>query len=182
MCCITTRLRTRRALGKPKITRSALFNPNWSSFLLLSNRVTERVLLTRFICIFLCFLRSFSTSGESDPVPFPLSSRQQVWSITRGSLFEEVLVSIDTSNGVNMRFRLYASESHCVFTVGSGPFSQSLTEKNVDVIVRFDTALQSQGEFYTDANGLELKKRELNSRPWQPHYTDPQVLVQLLAV
>lgn len=43
-----------------------------------------------------------------------------------------------------------------------------------EVILRYDTDIQSQGKFYTDANGRELLERTRDSRPtWAYTVTEP---------
>ena len=94
--------------------------------------------------------------------------------ITRGDTYQELRVSIDEANGVSARYRLHAEDRHLQLFAGAGAFSPALTRRNVDAIVRVSTDLATGGEFWADANGRELKRRQQNARFWHPLYRDPR--------
>ena len=72
---------------------------------------------------------------------------------------------IDASNGVALVYRLYRNVSFLHCFVSSGPFSDE--NKSTDAILRIETNVSNtQGEFWTDSNGLELQKRTRWQRPW----------------
>ncbi|KAK7498336.1 hypothetical protein BaRGS_00010596 [Batillaria attramentaria] len=74
---------------------------------------------------------------------------------------------------VSQTVRIYDDQRFVEFqwTVGPIPIDDM---KGKEVISRFSTNLQTNGVFYTDANGREVLRRELNHRDtWQLNQTEP---------
>lgn len=109
----------------------------------------------------------FSTNGRGgeSAVPFPGESSQSA-TVTRGSLFSEVVATVDQEAGVTVRYRLYAGANHAHVFASSGPFDVS-HHLDQNVILRFQTNISSGKRMLTDSNGLEWIPRERDERPWQ---------------
>ena len=89
----------------------------------------------------------------------------------KGPLVQEVRQVI--SPVISQVIRLYTGQRHAEFeyTVGPIPIRDN---RGKEVITRFDTDIKSTKLFYTDANGREMQKRELNFRPtWKLDVTEP---------
>ena len=93
--------------------------------------------------------------------------------VIKGPLVEEVRQTFGTF--VSQVIRLYRSAPYAEFehTVGPIPLSyDNLLGK--EIITRFDTNIASNGFFYTDANGREMKERKRDYRPtWKLKITEP---------
>ena len=92
--------------------------------------------------------------------------------VVTGSVYEEILVSYAGKENVGVRYRLYAGQQHVVVETSAGPLDLS-GPRSKDVFVRFKAALNNNGVFYTDENGMEMKQRAMYWRPWAPVYSDP---------
>ena len=70
----------------------------------------------------------FTTNGNggNSAVPFP-GERHQHATILRGALYDEVVVEVDTQQGVSLRYRLPHDENinHVQLWITSGPFNVS---------------------------------------------------------
>jgi lysosomal alpha-mannosidase len=58
------------------------------------------------------------------------------------------------------------------WTVGPIPIDDGIGK---EIIIRYDTNIQSQGKYYTDANGREVLERTRNSRPTWNYTVDEPV-------
>jgi len=107
----------------------------------------------------------FSTDGKTDAEEFPGVSTQSIaWSVLDGDLFQELAVSIDTLQGVFIRYRLYSTDNFLHVYTSTGPFASN--SSSADSILRLETSVQSNGVFWSDSNGLELQERKRWSRPF----------------
>eukprot|EP00744_Colponema_vietnamica_P015300 GILI01021452.1.p1 GENE.GILI01021452.1~~GILI01021452.1.p1 ORF type:complete len:473 (-),score=157.22 GILI01021452.1:180-1523(-) len=61
-----------------------------------------------------------------------------------------------------LRLGFNSTSLESVVHVGSIDISSGIGK---EVIVRFDTSIQNQGVFFTDSNGLDMLRREVNRRP-----------------
>ena len=103
---------------------------------------------------------SFSSDGASSPSEFPGASSQSVASMAVGPLFSELVVSIDPSQGVQVRYRLYAGEDSIHVFAAAGPFT-SATNSSTDAVLRLDApSIASAGGWLSDSNGAELLHRQ----------------------
>lgn len=91
--------------------------------------------------------------------------------IVKGPLVQEVRQTFGPF--VSQIIRLYQQENYAEFeyTVGPIPIGDKLGK---EIITRFDTKIQSNGKFYTDANGREMKERIRNHRDtWKLNVSEP---------
>ena len=91
--------------------------------------------------------------------------------VIKGPLVEEVRQTFGTF--VSQVIRLYRSAPYAEFehTVGPIPIKDRLGK---EIITRFDTNIESNELFYTDANGREMKERKRDYRPtWKLKITEP---------
>ena len=106
--------------------------------------------------------------NKSEPI---LISQGRKTELFKGPLVQEVRQVI--SPFVSQVIRLHPGQRHAEFeyTVGPIPIRDNWGK---EVITRFDTDIKSTKLFYTDANGREMQKRELNFRPtWKLDVTEP---------
>ena len=92
-------------------------------------------------------------------------------SILKGPLVQEVRQTFGPF--VSQVIRLYTDSPYAEFehTIGPIPVDDKLGK---EIITRFDTNIESQSTFYTDANGREMKKRVRNHRDtWTLKVTEP---------
>lgn len=85
------------------------------------------------------------------------------------------------SDWATAKYRLYANQPYVEieWTVGPIPITtpwipsskDAIANWGKEVVMRYDSSIQSNGTFYTDSNGKELLKREYNKRG--PSYPDP---------
>ena len=67
---------------------------------------------------------------------------------------------------VSQTVRLYTNKPYAEFEYTVGPIKNAPSHNvGTEVISRFDTSLKTNGLFYTDANGREMKLRKRNYRP-----------------
>ena len=59
---------------------------------------------------------------------------------------------IDASSGVTLRYRMYSNEAFAHVYTAVGPFP-SPEKSSYDAILRFETDIANDGEWFTDANG-----------------------------
>lgn len=112
----------------------------------------------------------FTTNGNGgdSAVPFP-GERHQHATILRGALYDEVVVEVDTQQGVSLRYRLPHDENvnqYVQLWITSGPFNVSF-HKDQNVIFRLDSSIQSRTRLLVDSNALEFVARDRDQRPWQ---------------
>lgn len=109
----------------------------------------------------------FSTNGNAgdSAKPFDGETTQNA-TITRGPLFSEISTTTDFKANVVVRFRLYTNDNYAHVFVSSGPFDVT-HHVDQNVILRFDTDIESGTRMLTDSNGLEWIVRERDQRPWQ---------------
>ena len=89
----------------------------------------------------------------------------------KGPVVQEVRQVI--SPFVSQVVRLYSGQPHVEleYTVGPIPVDDGWGK---EIITRFDTDINSNQSFYTDANGREMQERELNHRAtWKLNVTEP---------
>ena len=91
--------------------------------------------------------------------------------IVKGPLVEEVRQTFGSI--VSQVIRLYSNKPYAEFeyTVGPIPVDDNMGK---EIITSFTTNIQSDGKFYTDANGREMKERIRNHRDtWDLKVTEP---------
>ncbi|XP_065912002.1 lysosomal alpha-mannosidase-like isoform X1 [Dysidea avara] len=99
------------------------------------------------------------------------NSNKTVISIVNGPVVQEVWQVF--SSYVSQVIRLYTGTNHIEmeFTVGPIPLKNG---KGKEIISRYDTNMVTNQEWFTDANGREMKSRVRNYRPtWQYNNTEP---------
>ncbi|KJE92298.1 lysosomal alpha-mannosidase [Capsaspora owczarzaki ATCC 30864] len=102
---------------------------------------------------------------------FPVNAAPIGVTVVRGSVFQEVRQVF--SNWVTQIVRLYDGDNDVEFEYTIGPIPYDIPEGK-EVITRFSSDLASGGTFYTDANGREMQRRDLNYRPtWKLNVTEP---------
>eukprot|EP00039_Didymoeca_costata_P021504 m.344721 g.344721 ORF g.344721 m.344721 type:complete len:1047 (-) comp25011_c0_seq1:126-3266(-) len=99
--------------------------------------------------------------------------------VVRGKLVQEVH-QVFGDGWVHQRIRLSAGARHAEFTFTVGPIpltasgntaSEAVSGK--EVISRFESGIQSGKVWYSDSNGREMQRRELNFRPsWEFNQTE----------
>ena len=108
--------------------------------------------------------------NSSRPFNVSTGNKAQIH-IFRGPVVQEVRQVF--SPFVSQVVRLYTGQRHAEFeyTVGPIPIDDGLGK---EVIARFDTNIESDGLYYTDANGREMQKRKRNYRQtWTLNNTEP---------
>eukprot|EP01052_Picozoa_sp_SAG31_P043547 SAG31_NODE_7292_length_1730_cov_1.390558_2_plen_439_part_01 len=98
----------------------------------------------------------FSTNGNGpeSAVPFP-GEPTQTATLLSGPVFDEVAISVDKSQGISLRFRLYHdAASHVHVFVASGPFDVDGGKLDANVILRFETNIASGGRMLVDSNAM----------------------------
>ena len=92
--------------------------------------------------------------------------------VTRGALYDEVFQVF--SNFVSQRSRVYHSTSDYIeveYTVGPLPIDDGIGK---EVIIQFNTSIDSEGQFLTDSNGRSIQQRLINFRPtWNLIVNEP---------
>ena len=88
------------------------------------------------------------------------------------------------SEWATAKYRLYANQPYVEveWTVGPIPMTTSWIPSSInatenwgkEVVMRYETSLESNGTFYTDSNGKELIQRVYNKRG--PSYPEPYVV------
>ena len=108
--------------------------------------------------------------NRTDPYPLTKGNKATI-EIVKGPLVQEVRQTFGPF--VSQIIRLYQHEAYAEFeyTVGPIPVGDKLGK---EIITRFDTKIQSNGKFYTDANGREIKERIRNHRDtWTLNVSEP---------
>jgi len=108
---------------------------------------------------------------NSSEVFFPGPKAKPTLEILQGDVVTELYQKY--SDWVSHVIRLYKDEPfvEVEWTVGPIPVNTEWLEKNFsskwgkEVIIRYNTDIDSEGTFYTDSNGREMVKREFNKRP-----------------
>jgi alpha-mannosidase len=107
---------------------------------------------------------------NSSEVFFPGPKAKPTLQVLEGDVATEVYQTY--SDWVSHVIRLYKDESfvEVEWTVGPIPVNTEWLQKNnskwgKEVILRYNTGLDSKGTFYTDSNGREMVKRQYNKRP-----------------
>ncbi|XP_068130308.1 lysosomal alpha-mannosidase [Hyperolius riggenbachi] len=118
---------------------------------------------------------SYQTSGayifrpnQTNPLPLSKSVRSY---LVKNSLVQEVYQNF--SSWCSQVVRLYSDQRYLEleWMVGPIPVGDSMGK---EVISSFDTTLQTDGLFYTDANGRQILQRRRNSRDtWAFKQTEP---------
>ncbi|KAM4749190.1 lysosomal alpha-mannosidase [Rhinophrynus dorsalis] len=118
---------------------------------------------------------SFQPSGayifrpnQSEPLPIAQKVRSY---LVQNSLVQEVYQNF--SSWCSQVVRLYAEQPfvELEWTVGPIPIGDFLGK---EVISRFDSELQTEGVFYTDANGRQILQRRRDTREtWKFQQTEP---------
>ncbi|KAM4676223.1 lysosomal alpha-mannosidase [Discoglossus pictus] len=106
--------------------------------------------------------------NQSDPLAFP--TKVQTYMV-QNSLVQEVYQNF--SSWCSQVVRLYTGQRYVEleWTVGPIPVGDGWGK---EVISRFYTPLQTEGVFYTDANGRQMLKRRRNRREtWTLNQTEP---------
>ncbi|XP_012584626.1 PREDICTED: lysosomal alpha-mannosidase isoform X1 [Condylura cristata] len=102
--------------------------------------------------------------------PLPVSRWAQT-QLVKTALVQEVHQNF--SAWCSQVIRLYAGQRYLEleWTVGPIPVGDSWGK---EIISRFDTALETEGLFYTDSNGREIMERRRDYRPsWKLNQTEP---------
>ena len=110
----------------------------------------------------------FTTNGggSNSAIPFPGVAQQHA-TVARGAIFDEVTVTIDASQGISLRYRLYhGTSTYAHVLVSSGPFDV-VEHKDQNVILRFNTSIESGTRLLVDSNAMEMVPRDRDKRPWQ---------------
>lgn len=77
-------------------------------------------------------------------------------------------------NWISQTIRLYENTSHVEFEWQVGPVDVESDLVSRDVVMRFQSDLDSADIFYTDSNGREIMMRRRNFRPtWDLNQTEP---------
>ena len=114
---------------------------------------------------------------------YPGASNTPVVTLTsQGDVVTEV--SQVFSEWATAKYRLYANQPYVEveWTVGPIPMTTSWIPSSIhatenwgkEVVMRYETSLESNGTFYTDSNGKELIQRVYNKRG--PSYPEPYVV------
>ena len=115
---------------------------------------------------------------------YPGASNTPVVTLTsQGDVVTEV--SQVFSEWATAKYRLYANQPYVEveWTVGPIPMTTSWIPSSIhatenwgkEVVMRYETSLESNGTFYTDSNGKEMIERVYNKRG--PSYPEPYVVV-----
>jgi len=89
-----------------------------------------------------------------------------------GPVCSEVRQTIDPTSLIYQTVRLCQGQDYVDLQSGAGPVDPG--NKGREVIMRISTDVDSQGEFFTDSQGLELQRRVRNSHPNYPYtVTEP---------
>ena len=108
--------------------------------------------------------------NRSEPFPMTDGNKASI-EIIKGPLVQEVRQTFGPI--VSQVIRLYKNKIYAEFeyTVGPIPVGDHLGK---EIITSFTTNIQSDGKFYTDANGREMKERIRNHRDtWDLKVTEP---------
>ncbi|XP_068670671.1 lysosomal alpha-mannosidase-like isoform X1 [Montipora foliosa] len=100
-----------------------------------------------------------------------LISQKVTTKLFKGPLVQEIRQVI--SPFLSQVVRVYTGQRHAEFeyTVGPIPIADNWGK---EIISRFDTDIQSNQVFFTDANGREMQQRKVNYRPtWKLNVTEP---------
>ena len=106
--------------------------------------------------------------NKSQLISFPQPVKTKLF---KGSLVQEIRQ--DISPFISQVVRLYVGQRHAEFeyTVGPIPVADNWGK---EIITRFDSDIQSNQVFFTDANGREMQERKVNYRPtWNLTVTEP---------
>ncbi|XP_028968402.1 lysosomal alpha-mannosidase [Galendromus occidentalis] len=109
--------------------------------------------------------------NEDNPVDMALNVS---FRIVKGSLVQEIHQIFDS--WATQVIRLYKNEERIEFdwTVGPIPFYDEKGSFGKEIVLRFESNLLSDGEFYTDSNGRQDMKRKRNAPyPWRHNMTEP---------
>ncbi|XP_051165376.1 lysosomal alpha-mannosidase [Leptopilina boulardi] len=91
--------------------------------------------------------------------------------IFKGPLVEELHLTVN--EWVSEVVRIYNGEDRIEFNWLVGPIDVN-DKIGKEIITKYTTNLESNGQFYTDSNGREMLKRERNKRPtWNLHLQEP---------
>jgi alpha-mannosidase len=102
---------------------------------------------------------------------FPLENFQQIVTVFRGPLVEEVHQQF--SPWVSQVTRVYTNVEHAEiqFTVGPIPIDDS---NGKEIVTKITTPLKTEKSFYTDSNGRDFLKRVRDYRPdWDLEVIEP---------
>jgi hypothetical protein len=94
---------------------------------------------------------------------FPGDTRTARFSVTRGKVFDEVTRHVDTASHVVLQLRLYHNRTdgvEIVLKVGSVSVRDG---DGKDVILQWNTSLETDNVFYSDGSGMELMERRLGT-------------------
>jgi len=103
--------------------------------------------------------------------PFPFNNESISISVFQGKLLQEVRQS--WNDYVSQVVRLYQGSRHLEFESTIGPIDIS-DHRGKEVIIRFISDIQSNGTFYTDSQGQDMLRRDLNKRSWSKNFTIPE--------
>jgi len=93
------------------------------------------------------------------------------FTVYRGLQFDEITQTFN--DWITQKIRLYTGADHAEFNWQVGPIDVT-NQIGKEVIVRFDSDLDSQATFYTDSNGREVLKRVRDFRPsWNFTQSEP---------
>ena len=109
----------------------------------------------------------FRPNGDK-PILISQDQRSEVFKGSQVQEFRQVI-----SPFISQVVRLYAGQRHAEFeyTVGPIPIDDNWGK---EIITRFDSDINSNLLFYTDANGREMQERKVNYRPtWKLSITEP---------
>jgi hypothetical protein len=108
----------------------------------------------------------FSTGGANYTHAVPPPGGAPAATATVGPLWSQVRAQL--APGFSTRFRVYGNEAAARIATGVGPFP-ALPESSQDALLRFTLRdFANGGGWATDANGLELRARARDARPWWP--------------
>ena len=101
----------------------------------------------------------------------PTCSKVQKYTVKKSGLVQEVHQIFD--DWISQTIRLYDNATSVEFEWQIGPIPLNLIIGK-EVITYFESDLQSNGTFYTDANGREMLKRVRDYRPSWPHFNQTE--------
>jgi len=101
-------------------------------------------------------------------VPFEFITGKPLLSFHNGSLVQEVRQVWNPY--VQQVLRLYKESGHLEIEATIGPIAIE-NQYGKEIVSRFQTDLKNNGTFYTDSEGQEIMRRQLNSRGWNKNFT-----------
>ncbi|XP_024378993.1 alpha-mannosidase At3g26720 isoform X1 [Physcomitrium patens] len=102
---------------------------------------------------------------------FPLKNFQQIVTVFRGPLVEEVHQQFSPWASQVIRVYKNAEQAEVQFTVGPIPIDDS---NGKEIVTKFTTPLRTEKTFYTDSNGRDFLKRVRDFRPdWNLEVKEP---------